>query len=102
MNYPQPHYGYMPMQPMMKNGLGVSSLVLGILSVLFFWVPIFGLLAYVTAGTGLILGIFGHRRVQHRIASNGGVAMAGIVLCIVGLVAVIGTTVFWSWGLAAA
>lgn len=95
---PQPQYYYVP-QPMMKNGLGVSSLVLGILSVAFFWVPIFGLFAYVTASTGLVLGIFGHRRVQHRIASNGGVAMAGIVLCIVGLVAVIGTTVFWSWGL---
>lgn len=101
MNYPQPHYGYAP-QPMMKNGLGVSSLVLGILSVLFFWVPIFGLLTYVTAGTGLVLGIFGYRRAQHRIASNGGVAIAGVVLCIVALVAVIATTAFWSWGLSAA
>lgn len=85
-------YGY---PPVMRNGLGTGSLVLGVLSMLFFWVPVLGLAAYATAITGVATGCFGVARARQRVASNGGVAMAGIVTSALGLIAVVAMTVFY-------
>lgn len=101
MNYgPYPPQQYPPHQPpqqrnMMMNGLGAASLTLGIVSILFFWVPFLGLLAYVTAVAGIIIGYFAYVRTTKNIASNPGVAISGIVTSSLGLVAVIGITVVW-------
>lgn len=64
-----------------RNGLGIASLVLGILSILtglFVVGIVFGLI-------GLILGFVGRRRVKRGEATNGGVALAGIITSIIGI-----------------
>ena len=74
--------GYDQGAPAKSNGLGIAALVLGILSIpaAFFFVGlVFGLLA-------IIFGIIGLRRVKARRADNKGMAIAGLVTGIVGLI----------------
>lgn len=65
-----------------RNGLGVAALILGLLAVLtaitVFVGILFGLLA-------IILGVIGRGRAKRGEANNGGMALAGIILGIVGL-----------------
>lgn len=63
-----------------RNGLGVASLVLGILSI----VPLALLL--LPAVLAITFGVVGRRRVRRGEASNGGAALAGIICGSVGLV----------------
>jgi hypothetical protein len=71
---PGPYGGYYPMQNAPKNGLGIASLVVAIVGLL----SVFGgLLLGVVA---VILGVIGRGRAKRGEATNGGVAMAGIVL----------------------
>ncbi len=44
-------------RPPQSNGLAVASLVLGILSILFAWIPIIGLIAWILAPLGLVFGL---------------------------------------------
>ena len=46
--------GYVQAQ---SNGLAVASLVLGILSILFVWIPFIGLVSWILAPIGLVLGL---------------------------------------------
>jgi hypothetical protein len=77
------------MKPNHSNGFGVASLVLGILSIILFWVPFLN----------IVLGILGivFSIKQKRISSNG-LATAGLVTSIIGLV--FSTLVFIIWLLA--
>ena len=59
-----------------RNGLGTASLVLGILSII----------GIITVIGGVILGLVGRGRVKRGEAANGGVALAGVVTSLVGLV----------------
>jgi hypothetical protein len=64
-----------------KNGFGVAALVLGILSVvtgLFFLGGPLGLVA-------IILGVIGRGRAKRREATNGGMALAGIITGAIGV-----------------
>jgi hypothetical protein len=61
-------------------GQAVTSLVLGIISVPFAFIPCFGVITLVTGIIGLIMGIMGRSSV-----SRHGMAVAGIVLSAVGL-----------------
>jgi hypothetical protein len=77
----QPPYGTQPygapVQGQGRNGFGVTALVLGILSI----VPIAGL-----AGIpGLVFGILGRKRAKRGEATNGGVALAGIITSVIGM-----------------
>lgn len=78
--YPAPYYA----APQPQNGLGTAALVLGIIgAALFFaiWPPvILGVLA-------IVFGAVGLGRVKRGAATNRGVAMAGLVLGIVAVVA---------------
>ncbi|MDO8555641.1 MAG: DUF4190 domain-containing protein [Nanoarchaeota archaeon] len=65
------------MQKEKSNGCGVASLILGIAGLLFFWVPILGL-------SCAIIGLVCSAR-QKKIMPNG-LATAGLVLSIIGLV----------------
>ncbi len=65
-----------------KNGFGVAALVLGVLSLVFFWTGIGGL---VFGGLALAFGILGRRRVSRQQADNGGVALAGLITGALGL-----------------
>lgn len=69
----------------MKNALGGWSLAVGIASMLFFWVPVFGMLTFLAGPIGIVLGHFGRARADAGLASNRGVATAGMALSAVAL-----------------
>lgn len=71
--------GY-PMQTAPKNGLGIASLIVAIVGLLSVYG---GILLGVVA---VILGVLGRGRAKRGEATNGGVAMAGIVLGVLGIV----------------
>ena len=69
---PPPHYGGYP-PPAPKNGLGTASLVVAIISLF----TVFG--GIVLGVVAVILGFLGRGRVKRGEATNGGIAMAGII-----------------------
>jgi len=66
---------------------GVASLVLGILALCTVWIPIIGLIAWILAPLGLILGIVALNRPT---VSGKGVAIAGVVCSTIALLGCIG------------
>ncbi|MGV0837023.1 DUF4190 domain-containing protein [Mycolicibacterium thermoresistibile] len=78
---PPPPYGGYPGYPTApaapQNGFGIAALVVAIVSLLFFWTVIGGVIGGVVA---IILGVLARGRVKRGEATNGGVAIAGIVL----------------------
>ncbi|MFH9737528.1 DUF4190 domain-containing protein [Streptomyces roseolus] len=82
--YPPAHpaaYGPMPGQ---YNGMGTAAMVLGIIGTCIFW--FYGVPSIVLGVLALIFGILGRKRAHRGEATNGGAAMAGIVLGIVSMV----------------
>ncbi|RSS82615.1 DUF4190 domain-containing protein [Streptomyces sp. WAC06614] len=77
-----PPYGAYPGAPR-NNGLGVASLVLGIISVVGCFLSFFSVLAGALA---IIFGALGRGKANRGEADNGGVALAGLILGIVGVV----------------
>jgi hypothetical protein len=65
------------------NGLGISSLVLGFLGLLFFWLVPLGIL-FSTAG--IPIGIAGWVAARRGIRGGLGLAIGGTVLCILALI----------------
>lgn len=70
-----------PAQP--KNGVAIAGLVLGVSSLVLFWVPV---LDWLLALTGLILSIVGIRKAG-QLGVGKGLAIGGLITSIVGLVA---------------
>jgi amino acid transporter len=87
---PQQHYygGYPPPPMGPKNGLGISALVTAIIGLVFCWTVVGGVVLGVLAA---ILGIVGYSRAKRGQATNAGIAIAGVVL---GALAVIASLVF--------
>ena len=83
---PPPPYGapyaapYGAPLPQPRNGMGVASLVLGIASILV--VPFL----LVPAVLAVVLGVLGRKRARRGEATNGGVALAGIITGAFGIV----------------
>ncbi|WP_433785726.1 DUF4190 domain-containing protein [Actinomycetospora sp. CA-101289] len=87
-----------------RNGAGIASLILGILSILLCWLGFVGVLFGAGTAFGLgaipvvlgllaiILGIAGLRRARQGVASNRAVSIIGLVLGILGLIAAIAIT----------
>jgi hypothetical protein len=71
---PQPYAGYTPPPTAPKNGLGVAALVVAIIALL---TVVGGVVLGVVA---IILGFLGWGRARRGEATNGGIAIAGIVL----------------------
>src|SRR5664279_2117937 len=89
--YPQQQYP----QPVPSNGMGITGFVTGLLGLLFFWVPFFGLILGIL---GVVFGGVGFQASRKRGRSNG-MAIAGLVLgtitiviAIIFLIAVIGAS----------
>ena len=69
-----------------SNGFGIASLVLGIVSIFFCWVPILGIVSGIL---GIVFSIK-----QKKIHPNG-IAISGLVTSIIGLVFSALYTLFW-------
>jgi hypothetical protein len=82
--YPPPGYGAPPPYGRApRNGLGIAALVLGVLALLACWTVVGGLLFGLLA---IVLGVIAWRRARRRLATNGGMAIAGVVLGVIGVV----------------
>ena len=65
------------------SGLAIASLVLGILTLLIFWIPFLHLLPGLIA---VVLGIIGFSKARRGTAGGGGLAMAGIICAALGMI----------------
>ncbi|URM89438.1 DUF4190 domain-containing protein [Streptomyces sp. MRC013] len=85
--YPGSHHGTYggvgAWGPRPVNGLGVASMVIGIVSIVTCFLYGLGIVLGILA---LVFGIIGRKRVQRGEADNGGMATAGIVTGAVGIV----------------
>lgn len=101
---PAPQYGGYPgypgygqnawVGPGPANGMGIASLVLGLISVAGFCMYGLGIILGVLA---LIFGLIGRGRVTKGEANNGGVALAGVILGSVGIVVSAAFLGFFIW-----
>ncbi|MFE6976859.1 DUF4190 domain-containing protein [Streptomyces sp. NPDC057682] len=82
--------------PAPANGLGIASLVLGIISVVLFCLWGLGIVLGVLA---LIFGLIGRGRAKRGEADNAGVALAGIILGSVGMVVSAAFLGLMIWGI---
>jgi hypothetical protein len=86
---PQPYSGFTPPPPAgPRNGLGIATLVLAIIGLVVCWTVVGGVPLGLCA---VIIGFVAWGRVKRGEATNGGVAIAGIVL---GFLAIIVSLVF--------
>lgn len=87
-NYnPNQQYNPQPYAPEPGKGKAVASLVLGIISVVFFWAGYFAILTAILAIIGLVMAVSAQKDMQRsgRYSAKG-MAIAGLVLSIIGLV----------------
>lgn len=92
---PQPYAGYAPPPPRgPQNGLGIAALVIAVVALL-------SLVGGIVLGVvAIILGFLGWGRAKRGEATNGGMAVAGIVLGLLSIIealAVIGVMI-WGFG----
>ncbi|WP_410644260.1 DUF4190 domain-containing protein [Amycolatopsis sp. lyj-346] len=83
---PMPPSPSMPVSNQYKNGLGTAGFVLGLVGLIFAFIPIIGVIAWPLVILGLIFGIVGTLRANRGQASNKGLAIAAVVLSAIGLV----------------
>ena len=75
--YQQP---YQPQQPQPGKGLAITSMVLGIVSVVLFWIPYVDILTLLLGITALILGIVAGKKGKNGMATAGsGDVLSGII-----------------------
>ncbi|MFG2297230.1 DUF4190 domain-containing protein [Streptomyces sp. NPDC048603] len=74
---------YPPYGTQMRNGFGVTALVLGIIAAVFFCLSFLSVFVGIVA---IVFGVLGRARVARGEADNGGLALAGIILGAVGVV----------------
>jgi hypothetical protein len=79
--YPPP-----PVRPAPKNGLGTAGFVLGLLGLLFSFIPLIGIIAWPLVILGLILSGVGLVRARSGRATNTGLAVAGLTCSALGLI----------------
>lgn len=75
--WPQPYPGFTPPPSGRGNGLGIASLVLGIVGLAVCWVPVVGVFVGVSA---VVAGVVARRRLKRGGQDNYGIAVTGIVL----------------------
>lgn len=87
-----------PAPPQMRNGLGTSALVLGIVGTLVALIPIVGFFGLLCGVIGVVLSTIGLGRVSKQRADNKGVSIAGLVLSV--LAVIVSTAIFISFAAA--
>jgi hypothetical protein len=87
----------LPTPVQMRNGLGVTALILGIIGALFGLIPILFFIAGPLGLAAFICGLVGRSRAKKGLASNGRMSLIGailgllsMVLAVVGIVIVVG------------
>jgi len=83
---PSPATDVQPQGQPPRNGLGTAGFVLGLLGLLFSFIPLVGVIAWPLVVVGLVLSIVGIARAGSGKATNRGLAIAGAVLSVLGLV----------------
>ncbi|WP_409184618.1 DUF4190 domain-containing protein [Amycolatopsis sp. VS8301801F10] len=76
-----------------KNGLGTAGFVLGLVGLIFAFLPIIGIIAWPLVILGIIFSALGFVRTRSGKATNKGLSIAGLVLSVIGLVICIVWTV---------
>lgn len=69
-----------------RNGLGTAGFVLGLIGLLFSFLPVVGVVAWPLVVLGLIFSLIGFLRGRSGRATNKGLALAGVLLSAIGLV----------------
>ncbi len=92
---PQPYAGYTPPPAAPKNGLGIAALITAILS-LPAALTVFG--GFLLGIAAVVLGFVGYRRAKSGEATNGGIAIAGVVLGVLGIILSACVIAFGVWG----
>src|SRR5688572_26315443 len=99
--FPPPSYGAqqfgMPPPPAgNRNGFGVAALVLGILSLVTWFLFVGGLFGAIA----VVLGVIGRGRAKRGEANNGGMALAGLITGAVGvlltILVIVGVAALWN------
>lgn len=89
---PMPYSNYPGMPPAPRNGLGIAALIVGVLALLSSPSMAGGIVLGIAA---VALGFVGRARVKRGEANNGGVALAGIIVGVVGIIAGLAFVAFW-------
>lgn len=84
MQYPQGYQGAAA-QPQ-NNGMGVAGFVCGLVGLLFSFIPFIGLISWPLVIIGVVLSGIGLNYANQGRADNKGMAIAGLVVSIIGLV----------------
>ena len=93
-NYPPPPvpYGGYPVPLPPRNGLGTAALVVGVVALVGSFSIAGGIILGIAA---VVLGFAGRARAKRGEATNGGVALAGIVVGVVAIIAGLVFIAFW-------
>lgn len=73
----------MAVQPQQSNPMAIAGMVLGLVGLVFCWVPYFGI---IVAIIGLVLSIVGVVKANSAGGTNRGMAITGLVCSIVGII----------------
>ena len=82
--------------PQKKSGLGIASLVLGIIAIVGSWIPILNNISFLLAIIGLILGIVGIVSIRKGKVGGKGLTIAAVVINVIAIVIVVCTQ--WVFG----
>lgn len=87
-----------PQQSAVKpsNGLGTTGFVLGLIGLLFSFIPLIGVVAWPLVILGIVFSAIGISKAVKGTATNKGLAIAGLVVSIVGLVVCILWVAVWN------
>ncbi|MFC4855752.1 MmpS family transport accessory protein [Actinophytocola glycyrrhizae] len=87
-----------PQQPVTRpsNGLGTSGFVLGVIGLVFSFIPLIGVVAWPLVILGIIFSAVGIGKATNGRATNKGLAIAGLVVSVVGLVVCVLWVAVWS------
>lgn len=79
-------YPHTPAPARPSNGLGTAGFVVGLIGLLFSFLPLIGVIAWPLVILGIIFSGIGISKAAKGVATNKGLAIAGLVVSIVGLV----------------